>query len=355
MGKLINWPKTDHLSKQQRDNISEDITICMDSEKCIEYLSSIVSYSDDGFLLLEYKSLDQIFRVFDIFKKFSAFSNLSVNTDKTEIYQVNFLFNNEEKSQLLEYGFTNDKISDGNQCFTFLGHRIQPSDLFRSAKLQLDETVQSFENTICTYNSGNITLQGRKLVANSLLLSRIYSFSTACNFSRNDFSNLQQMLDEFAHKKRISAGNRKYLPLRYGGLYIPDVYLKHLTLRMSLIKKLAFKLSNGMTLPSWAEILVHVLKTYGFDPLTLFKSFGNQDLEIVIKVLDNQGLLTLSSIFADILKVNLLFQKDANITGQYNKKKKKKKKKKTPKQKKKKKKKKKKKPQNPKKKKKKKK
>merc|ERR1712116_33110 len=61
------------------------------------------------------------------------------------------------------------------------------------------------------------------------------------------------------------------------------------------------------------------------DPLTLFKSFGNQDLEIVIKILDNQGLLTLSSIFADILKVNLLFQKDANITGQYNKKKKKKK------------------------------
>merc|ERR1712116_75120 len=61
------------------------------------------------------------------------------------------------------------------------------------------------------------------------------------------------------------------------------------------------------------------------DPLTLFKSFGNQDLEIVIKILDNQGLLTLSSIFADILKVNLLFQKDANITGQYNKKKKKRK------------------------------
>merc|ERR1712173_456183 len=148
--------------------------------------------------------------------------------------------------------------------------------------------VQSFENTICTYNKGNITLQGRKLVANSLLLSRIYSFSTACDFSKDDFSSLQRTLDGFTHKKKISAGKRKYL-----------------TLRMSLIKKLAFKLSNGLTLPSWAEILVYVLKTYGFDPLTLFKSLGNQDLEIVIKVLDNQGLLTLSSIFADILKVNL--------------------------------------------------
>ena len=246
------------LSKQQKDNIIEETTICMDSEKCIEYLSSIVSYSDDGFLLLEYKSLDQIFKVFDIFKKFSAFSNLSVNTDKTEIYQVNFLFNNEEKDQLLEYGFTNDKISDGNQCFTFLGHKINPSDLFGSAKQQLSETVQSFENIICTYNSGNITLQGRKLVANSLLLSRIFSFSTACDFSKEDFSSLQRMLDGFTHKKKISAGKRKYLPLRYGGLYIPDVYLKHITLRMSLIKKLAFKLSSGLTLPSWAEILVCV-------------------------------------------------------------------------------------------------
>ena len=94
---------------------------------------------------------------------------------------------------------------------------------------------------------------------------------------------------------------------------------------MSLIKKLAFKLSNGMSLPSWAEILVYVLKTYGFDPLTLFKSLGNQDVEIIIKILESQGLQTLSSIFVDILKVNLLFQKDANITGQYNKKKKKRK------------------------------
>merc|ERR1711873_17872 len=104
-----------------------------------------------------------------------------------------------------------------------------------------------------------------------------------------------------------------------------NVYLKHLTLRMSLIKKLAFKLSNGMTLPSLAEILVYVLKTYGFDPLTLFQSLGHPDLELVIKILDNQGLSTLSSIFADILKVNLLFQRDANITGQYSKNKKKRK------------------------------
>merc|ERR1711954_496200 len=133
------------------------------------------------------------------------------------------------------------------------------------------------------------------------------------------------MLDEFTHKKKISAGGRKYLPLRYAGLYIPNVYLKHLTLRMSLIKKLAFKLSNDMSIPSWAEILVYVLKTYGFNPLTLFKSLGNQDVEIIIKILESQGLQTLSSIFADILKVNLLFQKDANITGQYNKKKKKRK------------------------------
>ena len=145
----------------------------------------------------------------------------------------------------------------------FLDIKSTHQIFFGSAKLQLNETVQSFENIICTYNSGNITLQGRKLVANSLLLSKVFSFSTACNFSKDNFSNLQRMLDGFTHKKKISAGDRKYLPLRYGGLYIPDVYLKHLTSRMSLIKKLAFKLSNGITLPSWAEILVYVLKTFG--------------------------------------------------------------------------------------------
>merc|ERR1712090_1790 len=95
--------------------------------------------------------------------------------------------------------------------------------------------------------------------------------------------------------------------------YWPPAPVAH---KAYLIKKLAFKLSNGMSLPSWAEILVYVLKTYGFDPLTLFKSLGNQDVEIIIKILESQGLQTLSSIFVDILKVNLLFQKDANITGQ---------------------------------------
>merc|ERR1712141_218837 len=109
--------------------MSEDITICMDSEKCIQHLSSIISYSDDGFLFLEFQNLDQIFKVFDIFKRFSAFSNLSVNTDKTEIYQINFLFSNEERNQLLEYGFANDKISDENQCFTFLDNIPKPIHL----------------------------------------------------------------------------------------------------------------------------------------------------------------------------------------------------------------------------------
>ena len=41
----------------------------------------------------------------------------------------------------------------------------------------------------------------------------------------------------------------------------------------------------------------------------------------MIKILRNQGLQTLSSIFADIQQVNLLFQRDSNITGKYKKRK----------------------------------
>ena len=267
-----NW---NLLSRQQKNEISYDLTVCKDSEKCIQHLSSVISYSDDGFLLLEYESITQIFNVMDIFKRFGSFSNLTINTDKADIYQINFLFSNEERKQLLDYGFMNDKILDEKHCLTFLGHKIKPCNLFDGAKSQLEETIQGFENTINAYNNGNISLQGRKLVANSLLLSKIFSFSTACNFSKNDFSKLQQILDGFTHKKKVSSGGRKYLPLRQAGIYIPNVYLKHLTLRMSLIKKLAFKLNNNMTVPSWAEVLIYVLKTYGFEPMTFFKTLGN--------------------------------------------------------------------------------
>merc|ERR1712208_21401 len=123
-------------------------------------------------------------------------------------------------------------------------------------------------------------------MGNSLILSKIYSFSTACNFSK-DVRRFHTQKENFSWKTQIST----------------------------------FKICRSVHTK-------RVFKTYGFDPLTLFKSLGNQDVEIIIKILESQGLQTLSSIFVDILKVNLLFQKDANITGQNNKKKKKKKSKK---------------------------
>ena len=150
-------------------------------------------------------------------------------------------------------------------------------------------------------------------------MSKIFSFSPACDLSKSDFSELRKILESFTNKKKISSGGRKYLPFKHAGLYIPDVYLKHLTLRVSLIKKLFYKLSNQQVIPSWGEILIYVLKLYGFDPKTLFRTLGIQDVAIVIKILKNQGLQTLSSLFSDIQQVNLLFQREANIKRKHRK------------------------------------
>ena len=65
-----NW---NHLSIQQRKGIAEELTICKNSEKCIQQLAPVISYSDDGFLLLEYENIDQIFNIMDIFKRFGDF------------------------------------------------------------------------------------------------------------------------------------------------------------------------------------------------------------------------------------------------------------------------------------------
>ena len=112
------------LSRQQKKDLSYDLTVSIDSEKCIQHLSPVISYSDDGFLLLEYENTNQIFNVMDIFKRFGSFSNLDINTDKADIYQINFLFSNEERNQLLDYGFMSDKILDEKHCLTFLGHKV---------------------------------------------------------------------------------------------------------------------------------------------------------------------------------------------------------------------------------------
>ena len=65
-----NW---NHLSSQQRKGIIEELCIDKNSEKCIQQLAPIISYSDDGFLLLEYENVDQIFNIMDIFKRFGDF------------------------------------------------------------------------------------------------------------------------------------------------------------------------------------------------------------------------------------------------------------------------------------------
>ena len=87
-----NWNR---FSNQQRKEIAEEVIVCKDSEKCIQQLAPVISYSDDGFLLLEYESVNQIFKIMDIFKKFGAFSNLDINCDKADVYHINFSFSKE--------------------------------------------------------------------------------------------------------------------------------------------------------------------------------------------------------------------------------------------------------------------
>ena len=74
------------------------------------FTGNVISYSDDGFLLIEYENVNQIFDIMDIFKKFGCFSNLVINCDKADVYHINFSFNKEEKDQLLKYGFMEDKF-----------------------------------------------------------------------------------------------------------------------------------------------------------------------------------------------------------------------------------------------------
>ena len=59
-----NWNR---LSKQQRKEIDEELIVCKNSERCIQQLAPVISYSNDGFLLIEYENVNQIFDIMDIF------------------------------------------------------------------------------------------------------------------------------------------------------------------------------------------------------------------------------------------------------------------------------------------------
>merc|ERR1712015_25666 len=121
---------------------------------------------------------------------------------------------------------------------------------------------------------------------------------------------IQKIIDKFVHKKKISAGKRKYLSFAKAGLQIPKYFEKYLVARVCLLKSLFTKISEGRTLPTWGIILIKALRFIGFSsPTLLFRSFGQADIKFIVKNLKEMGLHTLAGLFKSAEIINDIFER----------------------------------------------
>ena len=298
-------------SKEDKRKIKECFTKKFHDQatKKLSDIASTICYSDDGHLFLSYTKIEDILNVMNIFYQFGTFSGLKINPDKTKIITLNFSLSNEEICCLTNKGFNPDMISDGNQYFKFLGCEIKPYLLKDGATMRLNQICDDMQNIADAFNN-NCTLKGRRIVCESLMISKLQCALNGFDLSEKDLSRIQKIINSFVHRKRIAANKRKYLSFSKGGIQIPRYFEKYLVARVCLLKSIFTKIANGKTIPMWGQILMKALKFIGFSsPTLLFRSFGQADLRFIVKNLKELGLHALSGLFKSAVIINHIFEK----------------------------------------------
>ena len=131
---------------------------------------------------------------------------------------------------------------------------------------------------------------------------------TTFDLAEKDTRRIQRIIDKFVHRKKISAGKRKYLSFAKAGLKIPKYFEKYLVARVCLLKNIFTRFSEGKTLPTWGLILFRALKFFGFkSPTLLFCSLGQADLKFITRNLKELGLYALAGLFKSAEIINEIF------------------------------------------------
>ena len=134
------------------------------------------------------------------------------------------------------------------------------------------EKIKVIAKAYETSNCG-LTPKGRVIIANSLLSSQVTHILTCAHgLTKNKLKPTQTAILRFVNHKQLMRYDQSLLPRDRGGLGCPDLYLRYITLKLSLLNK-ALKTLDAPTnttrdLP-WVVLFRDVLKTIDVRPKDL--------------------------------------------------------------------------------------
>ena len=179
-----------------------------------------------------------------------------------------------ERNRLIEEGFSPDMISTGDKPFKFLGCQIKPSFLRDGAVCRLSELCDDMQEIANAFNDEKTTLKGRRLVCQTILLSRLQSaIITAFKLKESDMKRIKKNHRFLCPQEKVSAGKRKYLSFSATKIFWEISGCKNKPAQGHFYQNL--KPADYSSIPSWAHIMIEGLRFIGYNsPILLFRSFG---------------------------------------------------------------------------------
>ena len=173
----------------------------------------ILAYADDTTIFI--RDIKSIERVFEIYNKHSAASESKLNKNKTEILKIGFWHNkmpNEEKySDLIK-----DEIKILGNIFT--------SNSEESGNKNWNVKTEKIKKLIQVYEERNLTLIGKVLLTNSIILSQIWHLGSILPIKMDFIKKIEKLINEWMFGKR-SKNIIKILqnPREQGGLGLLNI------------------------------------------------------------------------------------------------------------------------------------
>lgn len=193
----------------------------------------VSQYADDTLITLDYS--EQVLReIVQLLKLFATYSGLRVNYEKSEIMPLGRIKHQYNKiAPECNFRWTGGPI---RSLGVDICHRTE--DLI---KLNYTKALKKMENILKFWGKRYLTLYGKVVVINTFIISQfVYLLSVLPSPTTNMLKEIQKCIFEFVWGKKPDKIKRDImkLPKDQGGIGVPDIILKDLSLKVTWIKRI---------------------------------------------------------------------------------------------------------------------
>ena len=191
------------------------------------------------------KSIEQL-------KKFSLFSGLKINLEKTEIIPIGI-----SKSKEIKLPKSLTQITINKNAFKTLGIWFS-HDVNELVSLNFEKKLKAMSSLVSVWLSRNLSLKGRILILKSLILPQINFVISNIFCPMHVLQKINKMITLFVWNNKPPKVKKTSIIANYadGGLKMPDIFTMHTIAKIKWIKKL---LTEPSTQGNWQFLFSYLL------------------------------------------------------------------------------------------------